>query len=295
MPARPHVCLATCAALPDLDDDERLVVAPLEALGVRVSASVWDDPQVDWDEFDLVVVRSTWDYPARREQFVAWARSVEAVTPLANPADVIEWNTDKRYLAELAAAGLPVIPTGWLSPGQPIELPTTGSHVIKPSIGAGSLGAERFDLDRPEQRDLARAHAQRLLGAGQTVMVQPYVASVDEHGEAGVVMLHGEYSHAITKSAMLGAAREQVAGLYKAEVIDPRAPSDAELDLARRTLTALRWPAASLLYARVDMLAGSSGEPLLIELELTEPSLFMARSPGSAERLAAAIAAALRR
>jgi hypothetical protein len=289
---RAHVALATCAALPDLDEDERLVITPLEARGLRVSAAVWDDPHVDWQQFDLVVVRSTWDYPARRDQFVAWARSVRR---LANSAEVIEWNTDKRYLAELAAAGLPVIPTGWLSPGQPIDLPTSGSHVIKPSIGAGSLDAERFDLDRPEQRDLARAHAQRLLDAGQTVMVQPYVASVDEHGEAGVVMLRGGYSHAITKSAMLGAAREQVAGLYKSEVIDPRAPSDAELDLARRTLAALRWPAASLLYARVDMLAGSSGEPLLIELELTEPSLFMARSPGSAERLAAAIAAALGR
>jgi hypothetical protein len=290
--SRPHVALATCAALPELDDDERLVIGPLEARGIRVSAAVWDDPQVDWGEFDLVVVRSTWDYPARRDQFVAWARSVPR---LANSAAVIEWNTDKRYLAELAAAGLPVIPTSWLSPGQPIALPTSGSHVIKPSIGAGSLDAERFDLGQRDQLDRARAHAERLLAAGQTVMVQPYIASVDDHGEAGVVMLHGKYSHALTKSAMLGATREQVAGLYKAEVIDPRVPSDAELDLARRTLAALRWPASSLLYARVDMLAGPSGEPVLIELELTEPSLFMSRVAGSEERLAAAIAAALRR
>jgi glutathione synthase/RimK-type ligase-like ATP-grasp enzyme len=288
--ARPHVCLATCAALPDLDEDERLLIPPLEKLGVRVSAAVWDDQSVDWDAFDLVVVRSTWDYTERRDEFVDWAHSV---TRLANPADVIEWNTDKRYLRELEAAGLPIIPTAWIEPGSPILLPGPGEVVIKPSIGAGSVGVDRFRMDDPADAQRAQAHAHDLLEAGQTVLVQPYIDRVDTDGETGVVMLHGEYSHAVTKSAMLGAPRETVAGLYKAEVITPRQPSAAELELADRTMRSLRWPASDLLYARVDMLAEPDGTPILIELELTEPSLFMGKVSGSERGLAGAIVSAL--
>jgi hypothetical protein len=289
MISRPHVCLATCAALPELDEDERLAIGPLQARGMRVSTAVWDDPSVDWAGFDLVVIRSTWDYTTRRDEFVAWARSVEQVARLANRADVIAWNTDKRYLRELEAAGVPVVLTSWLEPGASVGLPSAGIHVIKPAIGAGSLDAERFDLANPPDADAARAHAERLLASGQTVMVQPYLSSVDEHGEAGLVFLRGEYSHAITKSAMLGAPKESIAGLYKAEVITERVPSAAELALARRTLAALPWPADELLYARVDMLADACGEPVLIELELTEPSLFMAKASEAAGRLAESI------
>jgi glutathione synthase/RimK-type ligase-like ATP-grasp enzyme len=289
MISRPHVCLATCAALPELDEDERLAIGPLQARGMRVSTAVWDDPSVDWAGFDLVVIRSTWDYTTRRDEFVAWARSVEQVTRLANRAGVIAWNTDKRYLRELEATGVPVVRTSWLEPGATVELPSAGIHVIKPAIGAGSLDAERFDLANPPDADAARAHAERLLASGQTVMVQPYLSSVDEHGEAGLVFLRGEYSHAITKSAMLGAPKESIAGLYKAEVITERVPSAAELALARRTLAALPWPADELLYARVDMLADACGEPVLIELELTEPSLFMAKASEAAGRLAESI------
>jgi hypothetical protein len=124
-------------------------------------------------------------------------------------------------------------------------------------------------------------------------MVQPYIVSVDTQGESGMVFLRGQLSHAITKSAMLGAPRESVAGLYKSEVIDPHTATGPELELAQRTLASLRWPASALLYARVDMLGGPDGEPLLIELELTEPSLFMGTAPGSGERFADAIMSAL--
>jgi glutathione synthase/RimK-type ligase-like ATP-grasp enzyme len=287
---RPHIALATCAALPELDDDERLLVEPLRQLGARVSPAVWDDPSVDWDRFELVVVRSTWDYTARRDEFVAWAHGVPR---LANSADVIEWNTDKRYLAELEASGIPVVPTRWLNPSDPVDLPASGSVVIKPSVGAGSLDVERFAVDDRVESGRARRHTARLQASGRTVMVQPYFESVDRLGEAGLVMLRGEFSHALNKSAMLGAPRESVAGLYKSEVIEPRQPSAAELELAGQVLAVLCWPANALLYARVDMLAGPGGEPIVIELELTEPSLFMSRSAGSAERFAAAVMAHL--
>jgi hypothetical protein len=297
-PARPLVALATCAALPDLDPDEQLVVAPLKARGVRVEVAVWDDPAIDWARFDLVVIRSTWDYTPRRDEFVAWARRVPR---LANPAEIVAWNTDKHYLADLGAAGVPVIPTTWLEPSEPvteadgIELPPAGRHVIKPAIGAGSLDADTYQLDDPAQAALARIHAARLLGAGQTVLVQPYLASIDAHGETGLVYLHGAFSHAVNKGAMLGGeGREEVAGLYKAETITACRPSATELAVAESVLAAIPGGAARLTYARVDLVpASDDGTPLLIELELTEPSLFMATAPGSEERFAKAIVASL--
>jgi hypothetical protein len=142
---RPHVALATCAALPQLDDDERLLVTPLEARGAQVSAAVWDDATVDWDSYDLVVVRSTWDYPARREEFVAWARSVPR---LANPAEVIEWNTDKRYLAGLESAGLSMsssrrsVPDRWTLSASTCRAPTSSS-AHRPTPTSSSPPARR--------------------------------------------------------------------------------------------------------------------------------------------------------
>jgi hypothetical protein len=288
----PLVALATCAALPDLDEDERLVVAPLAARGIRAVPAVWDDPAVAWAGFDLVVIRSTWDYTARREEFVAWARRVPR---LANPADIITWNTDKHYLAELSAAGIPVVPTAWMEPGDAFELPAAGRHVVKPAVGAGSLDAATYLLGDPTQAAAARQHAERLLASFRSVMVQPYLSTIDMAGETGLVFVRGEFSHAINKSAMLGDhGRDEVAGLYKAETITADQPTAAEMALARRVLAATPGGAARLTYARIDLVpAEVTGEPLLIELELTEPSLFMATAPGSEERFAEAIVAAL--
>lgn len=278
-----RIALATCAALPDLDPDEQLLVEPLGELGVAAEPAIWDDPGVDWTAYDLVVIRSTWDYTERRADFLSWARSVPR---LVNPADIVEWNTDKRYLADLAATGLPVVPTVWIEPGATFELPSVGVHVLKPAVGAGSINAARFTLHAAHEAELARAHAERLLAARQTVMVQPYQHAVDEQGEASLIFLAGEFSHAITKGAMLADEGDVVRGIYKAEVIRPRDPAAAELALAMAALAAVPSPAGRLVYARVDLVPGADGSPLLIELELTEPSLFLGTAPGSAARLA---------
>ena len=285
------IALVTCALLPDLDPDDRLLVAPLEARGVSVTPAVWDDPTVDWDRFDLTVVRSTWDYTERRDQFVAWAH---AVPRLVNSADVIEWNTDKRYLVDLAEAGLPVVPTTWISTAADVgRLPATGRHVLKPAIGAGSINAEVFDLSDLAGCDAARRHAQRLVAGGQTVMVQPYIAEIDEHGETGVILLFGAFSHGIRKTGILGTeALEDVEGLYKKETIVGRMPSDDEMALATAAVDAAPAGREALVYARVDMVSGADGRPMIMELELTEPSLFMFTTPGSEERFADAIVAA---
>jgi len=290
---RPTVALATCAELPDLDPDDRLLLAPLAQIGVDVAVVVWDDPGVDWAAFDLVVLRNTWDYARRRDEFVAWTRTVPA---LANPAEVVAWNTDKRYLRELADAGIPVVPTTWLEPGEAWLPPTDGEWVIKPAVSAGSVDTGRYDCGSPDQGALAAAHVARLQTAGRLVMVQPYVSSVDTYGETALLYLGGAYSHAIRKGPMLRGPDGGEAGLFVEEQITARAPTEAERALAEATLGALPFPADTLLYARVDLLdsgAGSSG-PVVIEVELTEPSLFVGTAPGASERFAAALVRRLR-
>jgi hypothetical protein len=286
---RPAVALVTCSELSDLDPDDQLLLAPLAALGIDATAAVWDDPAVDWAAFDLVIVRNTWDYPLRRDEFVAWARSVPA---LANPADVIAWNTDKRYLRDLAAAGVPVVPTTWVAPGEAWSPPAEGEFVIKPAVSIGSRDSGRYRL--PEQGDLAAAHVARLQAAGRLTMVQPYVSSVDSYGETALIFLGGAYSHAIRKGPMLSGPDPLVQGadgpgLYVEEEITARTPTEAERAVAEATLRALPFDASRLLYARVDLLATPDG-PIVIELELTEPSLFVGTAAGAPERFAAAVA-----
>ncbi|MCF0096058.1 RimK family alpha-L-glutamate ligase [Micromonospora sp. MH99] len=293
----PRVALVTCTELVNLDPDDRLVLDPLSARGIAAEAVVWDDPAVDWSSYDLVVLRSPWDYALRRDEFVAWAASVPA---LVNPADVVRWNTDKRYLAELSAAGVPTVPTSWVEPGETWSPPAgTGEYVLKPSVSAGSQDTGRYDLADPEHRDLARAHVHRLSAAGRTTMVQPYLSAVDSEGETALLFLAGPdglaYSHAIRKGPMLTGPDLGPDGLYKAEEISSRAAHPEQLAVAERTLAAVPGGTRRLLYARVDLIPGPDGDPVLVELELTEPSLFIGYADGAPDRLATAIATHLTR
>ncbi|GAA1791440.1 hypothetical protein GCM10009682_11810 [Luedemannella flava] len=238
------------------------------------------------------MLRSPWDYSRRRDEFVAWAATVPA---LANPAATVAWNTDKRYLAELAAAGVPVVPTTWLSPGDPVELPADGEWVIKPAVSAGSVDTGRYNLTDPSHRALALSHVARLVEAGRVTMLQPYLPAVDTYGETALLYLGGRYSHAIRKGPMLDGPDLGVEGLYKEEAITPRTPTDAERAVADAVLAAVPGGADHLLYARVDLIPGPDGSPLLVELELTEPSLFLGYADGAADRLATAITGTLGR
>ncbi|MFF0471993.1 RimK family alpha-L-glutamate ligase [Micromonospora zamorensis] len=293
----PRVALVTCADLADLDPDDRLVLAPLSAHGIAVDTAVWDDPDVDWFSYDLVVLRSPWDYALRRDEFVAWAATVPT---LVNPADVVRWNTDKRYLAELTAAGVPTVPTSWVEPGESWQPPAeTGEYVLKPSVSAGSQDTGRYDLADPEHRDLAAAHVRRLSDAGRVTMVQPYLRAVDTEGETALLFLAGPdgltFSHAIRKGPMLTGPDLGPDGLYKAEEITSRTARPEQLAVAEKTLATVPGGTRQLLYARVDLIPGPDGEPVLVELELTEPSLFIGYADGAPDRLAAAIATHLAR
>jgi hypothetical protein len=281
------VALATCRQYAKLDEDDRLVIPSLAEQGIRAEPAVWDDPTVNWSSFDLVVVRSTWDYIDCRNDFLAWADSIPC---LANAADVLRWNTDKRYLRELAQADVPVVPTEWLEPGDEINLPADGEYVIKPAVSAGSRDAGRFDLSDAAQRELAVKHTRGLLDRGLTAMVQPYLDAVDTAGETALLFMAGHFSHAIRKAPLLTGPDTAVDGLFRFEEITPRQASKAELDTAEAVLAAIPAERADeLLYARVDLIPAADGQPVLLELELAEPSLFLARDNGAAARFAAAI------
>ncbi|UGQ12867.1 hypothetical protein LO772_04400 [Yinghuangia sp. ASG 101] len=288
---RKTVALATCARLPDLAPDERAVIAPLAERGITAVPVVWDEPSVAWESFDAVVVRSTWDYSWRHEEFLRWARSVPN---LCNPADVLAWNTDKhRYLRDLADAGLPVVPTVWVESGSTVTLPSQGVHVVKPAVGSGARHTGRYDLGDPRERALAAGLAANLTASGRTVMVQPYLDAVDTAGESALLFFGGRYSHAVRKSALLRGPADHGADVLAAESIVARDATDAELHLAQRVLCAVPGGIRRLLYARVDLLPGADGTPVVLELELAEPSLFLGRTQQAAERFAAAIAARL--
>jgi glutathione synthase/RimK-type ligase-like ATP-grasp enzyme len=288
---RPAVALATCSLVPELDDDERLVIPALASLGVSATPAVWDDPAVDWSTYELVVVRSAWDYAERRDEFLRWCAALPRVL---NALPVLEWNTNKVYLRELAAAGIATVPTVWMEPDARADrhLLPTGEVVVKPAISAGARNASRY---LPAHEAEARAHADRLLDEGRTVMVQPYVTSVDATGETALIYIAGTFSHAVNKGPLLTEPGRTTSGLWAPERITAVQPRDDERELAETTLEALRWPRHELLYARVDAVREADGTPAILELELAEPSLFLAHGDGAAERLAAAIAGSIRK
>jgi glutathione synthase/RimK-type ligase-like ATP-grasp enzyme len=286
VPAR--VALATSVHFPAGDEDDAGLPA---AIGGDVTFAVWDDPAVDWSSFDLVVVRSTWDYQERRDAFLAWARAIG--DRLVNPPEILAWNTDKRYLRELADAGLPVVPTALVAPGAAFTAPA-GEHVVKPTISAGSRDTARFGghgAGRDEDAARAAALVAAIHASGRTAMVQPYVASVDARGETALLFFDGAFSHAIHKGPLLTRGAPPTDEVFAPETIRPREASAAERALGERVLAhvAQRFGGGAPAYARIDVVEDDDGAPLLLELELTEPSLFFAGDPGRLSEFAAAI------
>jgi hypothetical protein len=287
---RLEVALVTCAELPNLDEDTRRLMEPLATRGVSATPAVWDDLKVDWAAFDLVVVRSCWDYVPRRAAFLEWTRRVPH---LANPAAVLAWNTDKRYLRDLADCGVPVVPTIWVNPEELWAAPESGSWVIKPAVSIASLDAGRYRMDDSDQRRLAVEHVRRLQAVGRVVMVQPYLAGVDEEGETALVYVRGVFSHAVRKGSVLTGPDEGIDRRFQPQGglnLQVNRPSSAQFAAANQVLAAVPGGGDALLYARVDLVPGADGNPVLMELELTEPQLYFSYEFGAADRMAAAIA-----
>jgi hypothetical protein len=267
----PRIVLASCAQLPGGDGDDDGLVAALRARGLHARWMPWDDPRTE--SADLVILRAAWDYAERRDEFLDWAGRVRN---LLNAPDVVRWNSDKHYLNDLADAGIGVVPSAFLEPGDVItaaRLPD-GELVVKPAIGAGSLDTGRFT-----KRAAAAAHADKMLAAGRSVLVQSYDPRV-EAGETALVFLAGEQSHGFVKGPILPPQGRQprfdASGTYAEETLTPADPDIAVWEIGHDTLDAaaahLGVPRSEFLYARVDLI-GTGDDAVVLELELIEPSL----------------------
>ncbi|WP_338696215.1 hypothetical protein V2W30_12735 [Streptomyces sp. Q6] len=285
----PRIALVTYRPGPEqpVDRDLALLAEELGRAGAEAAVVSWDDPDVVWGSFDLAVLRSTWDYSWRRAEFLEWAVRCSTVTRLANPVDVIRWNTDKRYLGELSRHGVPTVPTTYVAPGDVPELPTDRDYVIKPTTGAGARYAARYT---PAERDVALRQLARMHAEGLTAMVQPYVDGIDVDGERAVLFYGGRFLHSIRKGAVLAPGVAFDARKVAHPSLEPWNPTEAEFDVAARALAAVPGGPEQLLYARVDLVDGADGRPCVMELELVEPNLFLgAVHPGSVPVVAEAM------
>jgi glutathione synthase/RimK-type ligase-like ATP-grasp enzyme len=281
----PDFTFVTYDGLPQLDPDDRLAADALRARGLTVNAAVWNDPAVDWERAGVCVIRSTWDYHLDYPGFLRWAQRVADVAQLWNPLPIVRWNTHKHYMQDIADRGAPIVPTAWLRAGSTPDVAALmrdrgwDRAVIKPAVGLATRGVMRVDATA-DGFAKAQAHAQSLLRE-HDVMVQPFVKSVERLGERALVFIDGEYSHAVSKIAFQPLAASGEAGEKTVEA-DPD-----EIAVAKRVaaMTDQR-----VLYARVDLVRGDDGKPLVIEFELVEPSLFLSLHPPAAERFASALA-----
>lgn len=264
----PRIVLAGCPALPQGDGDDADLIAALRTHGLHARWLSWDDPAAL--DAELVILRATWDYIDRLDEFLDWTTRVRN---LVNPPAVVAWNTDKRYLLDLEAAGVPTVPSRFFAPGERPRL-FDGEIVVKPAIGAGSTGAQRFT-----DPDAACGHVRRLQSEGRTALVQPYDARVED-GETALVFLGGRQSHGFTKGPLLPPQGRQPAfdesGTYAEETLTPADPDFELWDIGHAALAAaaqhLGIETSNLLYARVDLI-GDRADAQLLELELVEPSL----------------------
>jgi glutathione synthase/RimK-type ligase-like ATP-grasp enzyme len=267
------------------DEDEPLALAALARTGVDVDVVDWDDPRARWPDYDRVVLRSAWDYARRLPEFLAWVDAVSAVSELVNPPATVRWNLDKRYLAALAGDGVPITPTVFVEPGRAAEFPP-GRFVVKPAVGAGSRDAAWYG---PDEHDGADAHVARLHAAGQTVLVQPLLASVARDGEWPMVFFDGTFSHAAGKRVQLPRART-VQTLYAAETTTPHTADPDQVATATAAVDAVSARLGTPAYARVDLVRDDDGGYRVLELELIEPSLFLPHAdPDAPDRLAQAL------
>ena len=275
----------------DPDLDWPLVREAAQSIGLDLVEQDWREP-CDWSKFDLVLVRSTWNYSQHLDEFLYRAREVSKATNLINELGVIEANIDKGYLAKLAAAGVETIPTLYLPNDTRNKatawLTRAGALAVKPNIGAGARLAGRATNAHELDYLIEQIH-----DAGRIAMIQPYLHAVDTHGEVATVLIDGEISHAVRKHPALSEGGHGD-GLEQVEISDSlRAFCDQVGASAQRAGLVDDW--GSLLYARVDAVPSATSPSgwQLMELELIEPALFLNLWPPAAEKFVAAVAARL--
>lgn len=283
-----RIALVTDRSRPALTEDDRLLVPALGALEIEAHPAVWDDPGEDWSHYDLVVLRSPWDYHLRMAEFLAWVDRLDREgARLHNPAPIIRWNARKTYFDEVADHGLATIPTARLQSGESVAAVMTargwGQVVVKPEASAG--GYRTFRVGKGEEA--AADEALRPLLLHDVFLVQPFLAQVQTEGEASLVFIDGQFSHAIRKRPASG---DFLTHAEHGATVEPFEPPPDWIDAAGLALQAAGDP---LLYARVDLLPGEPG-PILVELELVEPDLYLRFDARAASRVAMAARRRLR-
>lgn len=296
-----RIALPTCSNLPDWEVDDYPFHQALVDAGISFERPIWDDPKVDWNNFDAVLIRTTWDYQEKQPQFVRWARDLEGKTRLINPIEIIEWNTRKTYLRDLEELGAPLTPSIWLERGTQVVIEELMQErgwsrgFLKPVVGATARETLPFD-DSVEGLKAAAEHLERLL-PDESMILQPFFESVKSEGEYSAIYFGGELSHGVQKIPVPGDYRVQD---DFGATDRPHTFSDADfvrveaiLEALDKLVTTRFSDMAPLLYARVDLLRDGAGHLCLNELELVEPSLFFRHDPGSPARLVKALQAYL--
>ncbi len=286
-----RIAFATCDVFPDGRTDDRRAADLLSA-----EFRVWNDPEVDWTVYDRVVIRSVWDCYDDLRTFLGWCATVGAER-LRNRPKLVAFNADKRYLATLT---VPTVPTVYLGPGEEL-IRYDAEIVVKPNTSAGARDTGRF---MPDAFTDAAELVSLIHATGRTALVQPYLTTVDVQGETAVVMFGGELSHTLRKRPVLrtagvapraegGFAQAPAAVMLEEDLVGPGRPTAAELALAHAAHTEVAARFGAPLYLRVDMVAGPDGTPVVMELEMIEPNLYLDLVPGAAERFARAVSARL--
>ena len=276
-----RIGVITCSVLPEPDPDQEILLEAIAARGHAPEMVAWDDPRSDPAAYDLCVLRSCWDYPWAPDRFSAWLSGTASTASILNPVPVAQWNMHKGYLKELEAAGVPIVPTVWLERGEQPDVAALAAGrdwddvVVKPSIGAGSYLTKRFHRSR--FADEAQAFLDEEL-ARRDMLVQKFMPSVEARGERALVWIDGEFTHQVLKRPRYHGQDEEVSEALR--------PDGADLGIAESALACVD---GDLLYARVDIIDGDGGEPLVSELELIEPSLFLLQHRSALERLVEAM------
>ena len=256
---------------PDPDLDIPFAIKAAEQLEIDLVFANWNDKSIAWESFDAAVIRSAWDYVPVRDEFLEFAKNVETKTKLFNSYEVMKWNTNKTYLSILENKGVPIIPTKFANnldealPAIKWAFEKASAVAIKPTVGAGARLAGKASTE-----DEAIEYVKRILEAKRTVIIQPYISSVDDEGEKAIIVINGKISHAAKKvPALTKGGHGDAAGQIEI--------TTEMKDIVKTISNAVsEWN--ELLFARVDVVR--MGEKLvLMELELTEPWLFMQFRP----------------
>ena len=272
-PVRPVALVSSIESIND-DPDLTLIEQALSELDVAARAVAWDDSTTRWSDYSLAIVRSCWNYPTRPLDFMQWSRGM---TDLYNPAAVIDWNIDKHYLNLLAASGLPTIPSVF-DPTDGHALMSSDEWVVKPTVSASMKDTFRA-TSRNEAIDIVAA----LRRGGRGVMVQPYIDEIEEVGELALVYIDGIRSHAIRKPAALSPMGAELSfDAADESQYEEVSPPDVVWQLGDRAYAVVEnliCAESSLLYARVDVIPRVRSTPLLMEVELIEPTLYFSIAP----------------